>query len=615
MSDLEGLVRMLLCGFPVYRDYVISERLSYEFLEKFYSNDELRYVTTGSFREGYPDVLYSDIDVIVVLNPSEEILTLESQTKVFQSVDEAPAHVKLIIPPAYSKYFCEKYHTISTFLDLLETDEDSYFVSAERARSLHERDFLHEFMADKKPSAPWTASATADKVNISPAYTFRTSSNEKAMVHRGNAEVDRVPAIECMGWPVDANEWKTRQPRNWPSAELVENISTSGFMIVPKPSDISGDTKREWRLSFSNPEAKLLDSFNECQAKVYYLLRSLYVRYLKEKLRGVLTSYHLKTVMFWMLEKEEHSAWSEESILEMFFRVLRKLLKFTKDGFCPHYFVRSHNLFFKTSKPTLEDTSREIARILDDPLVAFDNLVNQSFLGLMPRLGVLSVDVKGKLNRKILSLSRSSAFKAFTNAESVRNLELECLSKTLEDTAISIKAFPDGLALIEVYIGAILQGHQFAFTMGKSEVELTKTKLSSVQEDFFEMETAHINQSLLVWLELGKIAVNYTTQGRNDKMFSFFHKLYAFIRHQSGPPSDEDKQTLDTIQAVCSIAGGFLATVNFNAGKISYLQLHELLCNILPLNGNSAQSACDLTVALFVLAGATCKMAKNFSNK
>ena len=621
MSDLEQLAHVLLSVFPVYRDYVKSDKLAHEFV-KIHSNaiGDLRYVMTGSFRERFPDVVYSDIDVMVVLNPSDEILTLETQSKVFQPVGEAPAHVKLIIPKSYNESFREKYHTISTFLALLETEEDSgsCFVSAEGARRLHERDFLPEFMADKKPSAPWTTSERAAESTTSPAYTFRTPIKDKVtQTHRANVEVDRVPAIECMGWPTGAYEWKIRQPRNWPSADVVKTISTSGFMIVPKPSDISGDTRREWRISFSNPEAELLDSFNECQAKVYYMLRSLHVRYLKEKLQGVLTSYHLKTVMFWVLEEEEHNVWSEESSLEMFFRVLRKLLEFTKDGFCPHYFIRDHNLFCKTLKRELEVAVSELSRVLHDPFGAFGNLVNQSFLGLMPRLGLLDVEVKGKLNKKILSLSRSSAYAAFTNPEGhelVRNLELECLSKTLEETAASIKAFPGGTVLIEVYIDAIVQGHQFAFTMGKNEAELTKITMSSIQEDFFEMETANVNQGLLVWMELGKIAVDYTTQGINDKVFCFLLKFYKFMRHQSGPLTDEEKETMETFQAICSTAGAFLATVNFSANNISYQQLHELLCDILlPFaNGNIAESPSIITLVVFVLGGATCKMAKSF---
>lgn len=617
MSELENLVRVLLHGFPFYTDYIESARLSCEFLAHLYtkaSNEELRYLLTGSFREGYPGLIRSDADFMVVLNPAEEILTLESQRKIMQPVVEAPAHVKLIIPRAYSDRFKEKYYTLSTFLDLLEKDDEGIlFISAGRTREVHERDFHHEFMADKKPSAPWTASETPAEGKASPAYTFTS------LAKKNKCEVDRVPAIECMGWPIEASEWITRQPRNWPTTDLVRSLSTSGFMIVPKPSYMSGDTRKEWRLSFSEPEAKLFDSFSECQAKVYYLLRSLYVRHLKGKLQGAVTSYHLKTVMFWMLEEEEHSVWFEESTLDMYFRVLRKLLRFTMEGFCPHYFIRKHNLFYKTSKSALEDAVREISHVLSDPLAAFGNIVNDEFLGLIPRLGILLVDVKGKLNRKILSLPSHLAHTAITNpevTEFVSKLELECLSKTLEETVLSIKEFLHSARLIEVYIRAILQGHQFAFTMGKTEAERAKIKSNSVWEDFFEMETEQVNQSLLVWLTLGKITVDSIRQGRNTELFSLFHKLGAFLRHQTGPLSNDDKQTLDTIEAIFSMAGGFLASVNFNAIGISYQDLHELLCSILPSDGHGPQSwpTGDITLVLFVLAGATSKVAKDLSN-
>lgn len=611
MSELEELVRLLFHGFPVYRDYVKSVRKSYEFLEKYHSNDELRYVITGSFREGFPDILFSDSDWIVLLNPSAEILTVETQSKVIQSVAEAPAHVKLIILPGDREYFEEKCPTISTFLGLLKTDEDICFVSAEEARKLHERDFLPEFMAEQKPSAQYTTPSMGVEEKISVAYTFR-SPHKKTGTHGRFVETDRVPAIECMGWPNEANEWKIRKPRNWPSADVVKNISTDRFMIVPKPSDLSGDTKKEWRISFSIPEAKLFECFNEDQAKVYFLLRSLYARHLKEKLGGILSSYHIKTVMFWTLEEEEPSAWSEKSTLELFFRVLKKLLGFLKDGSCPHYFIRNHNLCYKTSKKELENAASEISCFLHDPLAIFEELVNPNFLGLVPRLAVLSMQVKGKLEKKILRLPTSEAYASFSDPEAHRDLELKCLSETLEETATSIRAFPYGVALIEVFLEALLQGHHFAFTAGKSEADLAKIKSSSVQEDFLVMDTSQMNQSLLVWMVLGKIAVNFMTQGTSDKLYHFFFKIYALFRRQDGLLTDENKQTMDILQTLCCVTGAFLATVDFTADKISYQQLHALLCEILPLDEASAQPPNNITFVVFILGSATCKMAKSF---
>ena len=603
MAELEAPVRVLFHAFPVYKRYVESTRQKYELRHKYYSTDELRYVLTGSFREGYPDIFFSDGDVMVILNPSTEIWSLETQIRVMQPVSEAPAHVKLIIPPGYRERFEEKYPTISTFLGLVEAEQDCCFVSAESTRKLNERDFLPEFMADQKPSAKWTAPLAGAENKISVSYTFRTPSKDNVGKF---VESDRVPAIECTGWPTNAYEWKIRQPRNWPSADVVENITSSGFMIVPKPSDLSGDIRKEWRLSFSNSEAELFKWFTEEQSKVYYLLRSLYARHFKEKLGGLLTSYHFKTVMFWTLEEEDPGLWSEESTLNLSLRVLKKLLRFIQDGSCPHFFIRNHNLCYKTSKVALEEAATEISLFLRDPLVAFRKVVNAKFLGLIHRLDFLALEVEGKSQRKITGLP------SFMNLEGHRDVELECLWETLEDTAISIRAFPDGVALLEVYVDALAQGHQFAFIMGKTESELSKIKVTSVQEDFFEMDIAHMNQSLLLWLELGKIAVDLTSKGTNDKLFSFLCKVHIFLREQNGPLDEEGKETMDLIQGVCCTTGAFLATVNFNAKKISYQQLHELVCDLLPISGNSAQDPCNIIPPLLVLSGATCKMAKNF---
>lgn len=607
MADLEKLVRLLLHGFPIYKSFVESSRKNYVLNAEYYSKDDIRYVFTGSFREGYPDILLSDTDLIVIPHPSTENWSLETQSKVFQIVNEAPAHVKLIIPSGYRQRFKEKYPEISTFLGLLEAEQDCCFVSAEIARKLNERDFLHEFMAKSKPSAKWTAPLVGAESKISVSYTFRSPSKvDDKGIYRG-IEADRVLAIECTGWPTNANEWKIRQPRNWPSAVVVENITSNGFMIVPKPSDLSGDTRKEWRFSFSNPEAELFKCFTEEQSKVYYLLRSLYARYFKEKLRGVVTSYHFKTVMFWTLEEEDPSIWCEESTLNLSLRVLKKLLRFIQDGFCPHFFIRNHNLCYKTSKTALEGAATEIAVVFQDPSVVFDKVVNCQVLGLMLRLKLLNVDVEGRLERKI------TGHASFIHLKAPRDVELKCVSETLEDCAISIEAPADEVPfLFEVYIAALLQGHQFAFTMGKSESELSMIKETSVQEDFFKMNVAHMNQSFLLWLQLGKIAVDLTTKETNDKLFSFFCKFYRFVRRQNGPLNKEEKETMYIFEDVCRTSGAFLATVNFDAKNISYQQLHELVCDLLPVDTNITQSPCDIFLTLFILTGATCKMAKSF---
>ena len=624
MSELQQTVDLLLSTFPVYREYAKSERLSQEFLAKFHYRDDqaLRYLATGSFREGYPDTLYSDVDIIVILNPQEEMFSQDCQMKLFHPVDEAPAHLKLVIPQAYLDEFKREHHTISTFLGLVEsTEEDGCFVSAEKTRRLNRRDFLPNCIDESnKPSAPWTEVQTAESgSDLCPAYTFRST----PVPGRRQAETDRVSAIECMGWPCNAREWISRKPRYWPQADTIERIAAGGFMVVPKPSNISGDTLREWRISFSIPESLLFDTFDECHAMVYYLLRSLYVRSFKEKLYGSLTSYHLKTVMFWMLEETEPSFWSRERIVDIFMCALKKLLKSTRDGFLPHYFIPSHNLFYKTSKESLELAKKEILFVLNHPLDALDQMVTSEFVGLMPRLGLLSVDMKTKENMMILRLPESVAYGVFTQGEPrdlVRNIALKSFSQTMNDTIISMKSFPEDTSLLNLYITVILFGYGLASAVEVSAATFDAEKMN-VGEDFLEMDTVNTNQSLEMWAELVKIAVDdVIAHGDDNKPFlSFMKHFYVFYKESlerlvSGSLTEGDKETLRVFRKVCATAGVFLATVKFNAKDIAYGVLYQLLCEIIPPSPALKRiiSVDVSTLSMAVLCGGSLKMTNCF---
>ena len=546
-------------------------------------------MVTGSYREGYPDTLYSDVDMMVILNP-REIFSQDCQMKIFHPVDEAPAHVKLIIPEAYLDEFKQEHHIISTFLGLVEnTEEDGCFVSAEKTRRLNRRDFLPDCIDESyKPSVPWTEAQTAEGGSgLSPAYTLRST----PVPGMKQIETDRVSAIECMGWPCSACEWISRKPRYWPQEDTIEKIAASGFMVVPKPSNILGDTTKEWRFSFSIPEALLFDTFEECHAMVYYMLRSLYTRSLKEKLYGSLTSYHLKTVMFWMLEETEPSCWSRERIVDIFMLALKKLLKFTRKGFLPHYFIPSHNLFYTTSNEGLELATRQIVFVLNQPLDALDQMVTSEFVGLMPRLGLLSVDTKTKQDMMILRLPESVAYGVFTQGEPrdlVRNIGLKSFSQTINDTIISMKSFPEDDSLLNLYLPNILFGYSLASAMEVSASTFDAEKMD-VGQDFLEMDTVNTNQALEMWAELVKIALDDTIAAHGDEkpFLSFMKHFYVFFKESlerlfSGSLTEGDKETLGTFRTICATAGAFLATVKFSAKDIAYAELYQLLCEVIP---------------------------------
>ena len=611
------MVDLLLSTFPIYRGYAKFERLNHEFLVKSRDGD-LRYLATGSLREGYLDPETSDADTMVILNPPEEMFSQDCQMKLFHPVDEAPAHVKLVIPQAYLDKFKQEHHRISTFFDLVENTEEGHcFVSAEKTRRLNRRDFVADCRDEiDKPSAPWTKVQTVeDGSDLCPAYTF----------HDTHFKADRVPAIECTGWPCNAREWISRKPRYWPQADAIKKIAAGGFMVVPKPSNISGDTLKEWRISFSISEALLFDTFDECQAMVYYLLRSLYVRCFKEKLYGSLTSYHLKTVMFWMLEETEPGRWSRERIVDIFKCAVEKLLEYTRDGFLPHYFIPSHNLFYKTSKESLELAKKEIMFVSKQPLDALGQMVTSKFVALMPHLGLS----KPREDMNILHLPEYvvMAYVAFTQGK-LRDLvlekDLESFSQRMNYEIITLKSSPEDVSLLNRYFDDIKLGYALAcameFDVSAATFDAEKMKVIK-SKDFLKKDTVNTKQSLEMWAELVKIAVDdVIAHGEENKPFlSFMKHFYVFYEESLDRLvrrflTEEDKETLRVFRKVCATAGVFLATVKFNAKDIAYAVLYQLLCEIIPPSPALERTiSVEVTAeSMAVLCGGSLKMTNCF---
>ena len=86
------------------------------------------------------------------------------------------------------------------------------------------------------------------------------------------------------------------------------------------PSSPSQDPEGQLSmLSFSLAEAKLMDHLQSVQLTTYLILKKVLkenVDYLdvSDPERAVLTTYHLKTLLFWAREKIPQSLWVPEKI-------------------------------------------------------------------------------------------------------------------------------------------------------------------------------------------------------------------------------------------------------------------------------------------------------------
>jgi hypothetical protein len=158
----------------------------------------------------------------------------------------------------------------------------------------------------------------------------------------------------CSAFPIDptsSNELVRRFPTKvWNNVKteiLKKNIIT--MHVVPKGPP-EGDAKGiQWLKSFSVLEQHIVRSLTHVQFCCYGLLKIL-IRFKideSDETNDTLSSYHLKTVLFHVLEDIHSDFWIPSNIFYCLWICLTRLALFVKRGVCPSYFVPECNLFLK----------------------------------------------------------------------------------------------------------------------------------------------------------------------------------------------------------------------------------------------------------------------------
>ncbi|XP_070560513.1 uncharacterized protein [Ptychodera flava] len=132
--------------------------------------------------------------------------------------------------------------------------------------------------------------------------------------------IDVALVLSCIAWPSEAQEWISRA-RQWPSSDIVQRIVREGCHVVPKAYPGEEDKEElQWRLSFSLAERTLANTFMPWQRTTYLVLKKLWRRHFKEP--KVISSYYLKTTMFWVSEKITPNQWQENNIVGFISKLL-----------------------------------------------------------------------------------------------------------------------------------------------------------------------------------------------------------------------------------------------------------------------------------------------------
>ncbi|XP_045173286.1 uncharacterized protein LOC123534891 [Mercenaria mercenaria] len=248
-----------------------------------------------------------------------------------------PGYVRLK-PSEHSK---SMYHSkLQTDLsDYLQPMSDGSYLSSEWFRYLMVSLTPEE---DKYPNYPFKTIQHGPCSMYNYEYLYREIDSKQAVI----TEYDTAYALTYRGWPEEAIEWKTRDRKfDWPTPTLISKISELGCHAVPVGDSSSATCSLEWRQSFLLCEKELIWNFNDTQIQCYVIMKRLIKKYIDPFAPDQISSYNLKTVIFWVSEELGLNAWTPAKLLHCLKGCLARLSHCIECRNLPHYFVRKANLF------------------------------------------------------------------------------------------------------------------------------------------------------------------------------------------------------------------------------------------------------------------------------
>ncbi|OWF42533.1 Cyclic GMP-AMP synthase [Mizuhopecten yessoensis] len=182
---------------------------------------------------------------------------------------------------------------------------------------------------------------------------------------KNKKEIDIAFSFHCRSWPDSLSDFRSRTIYcRWPSRDLVNYIVRDGCYFVAIGDKHSSMNAMQWRISFAKAEKSLVMSFNHVQFKTYALLKIFLKECLEreESIKDLLCSYFMKTIMFHAIEHSTSSMWVDENIVQCFWFCFTILLEFVQTGYCPNYFVLTHNMFLSN---VTGDNRRRLLHVLN----------------------------------------------------------------------------------------------------------------------------------------------------------------------------------------------------------------------------------------------------------
>ncbi|XP_062611211.1 uncharacterized protein LOC134273060 [Saccostrea cucullata] len=293
------------------------------------SNSDTR-MTSGSFREGFR-LKTSDIDLIF-WHTNQRVVWNLSQTRYYNN-------------HRYKLFLCDCSISPPGFSLLRFLIPSGSIKTSSCIISIESMDILSALV---RRNGYLLISSSLYRKNMRPVvHPVSTLHGPCASRIHAGVEYDYAHCFATDFWPPPAASWIDRC-HSWPQPHVVWDIIRSGCHFVPIGHKLSNYEDHEWRISFSRAEQILVYSMNHTQFLTYGFLKLI----LKEVINNglgeedkLLCSYHMKTAVFWVIQRNTVPHWCPQNLLLCFWKCFKLILKWVYEGVCPNFFIPQNNMY------------------------------------------------------------------------------------------------------------------------------------------------------------------------------------------------------------------------------------------------------------------------------
>ena len=298
-----------------------------------------RIISSGSKSEGL-DVEESDMD----------LMYLEPLDRVFETEDEATAD--------------DDGHIVTIVMDT--TDTKPCFSKLKVVNIPRDREYMNEKLYQSIVQLGEDIFLSSKRSKL--FGLSRLSSNFQLhgpCISTIDNKLDTTTCVWCHKWISEAEPWIYRSRRGWPSLDLIAKCGMFRVLFVPIGCKGSPYEAIEWLLSFSVQEKWLVMSLNHTQLLCFAFLKVLPKEVINKtpRLDGLLCSYYLKTILFWIIEEIDECKWSPDNFISCYMACIQRLLYCVEFSTVVHYFMLDNNML--EDKLTSRDKT-ELTNLLRD---------------------------------------------------------------------------------------------------------------------------------------------------------------------------------------------------------------------------------------------------------